>query len=100
MFCQKYIMLRIQRPAGNSVDQDEVAHHRPPHLNLPCLQTIFISGSFILDNVAHVFLPLSCLFLQVSVQLTPHVSPLFLHVHPTRAKNCKAMTHQFAHMHG
>ena len=32
-----YILLRIQRLRGNSVDLGEVAHYEPPHQDLRCL---------------------------------------------------------------
>ena len=48
MFRSSYIILRIQRlgrggggegGGANSVDQNEAAHHEPPHLDLRRLQT-------------------------------------------------------------
>ena len=38
MLSPSYILLRIQRLEGNSVDLDEVAHYEPPHKVLRCLQ--------------------------------------------------------------
>ena len=31
-------LVRIQRPEGDSIDPDEVAHNEPPHLDLSCWQ--------------------------------------------------------------
>ena len=39
-----YIILKIQRLEGNSVDLDEVAHHEPSHQNLDCLQIQLFSS--------------------------------------------------------
>ena len=39
-----YIVLRIQKLEGNSVDLDEVAQYEPPHQDLRCLQIqLFLS---------------------------------------------------------
>ena len=44
MLSPSYILLRIQRLEGNSVDLDEVAHYEPPHQDLHCLQIqLFLS---------------------------------------------------------
>ena len=40
----RYIILRIQRLEGNSVDLDEVAHYEPPHQDLQCLQIQLFSS--------------------------------------------------------
>ena len=47
MFCQSYIILRIQREVGQSVDPDEMVHNEQPHQDLHCLQMqLFVSQMF------------------------------------------------------
>ena len=38
MFHPKYIIFRIKKIEGNSVDQNEAAHYELPHLDLNCFQ--------------------------------------------------------------
>ena len=39
-----YIILRIQRLEGNSIEPDEVGHDEPPHQDQPCLKVqLFLS---------------------------------------------------------
>ena len=42
-----YIVLRIQRPEGNSVDLNEMAHFEPHHQDLRCLQIQLFSCPFL-----------------------------------------------------
>ena len=51
----RYIILRIQRLEGNSVDLDEVAHVEPPHQDLGCLQ-IQLFSSLVLKVLKETFL--------------------------------------------
>ena len=44
MISPSYIILRIQKLKGSSVDLDEVAHFEPPHQDLRCLQTQLFSS--------------------------------------------------------
>ena len=44
MLSPSYIILRIQRPGGNSVDLDEVAHDESSHQDLHCLQIQLFSS--------------------------------------------------------
>ena len=50
MLNPSYIILRIQRLEGNSVDLDEVAHNEPPHQDLRCLQ-IQLFSSLVLKEI-------------------------------------------------
>ena len=53
MLSPSYIILRIQRLEGNSLDLDEVAHYEPPHQDLRCLQIQLFSSLVVKELIWH-----------------------------------------------